>query len=212
METVMRQMKMERRIVKADFEIRQLEDGKTNVIEGYALKFGKLSENMGGVDEVLQRGCLDKTDMSNVVALINHDPNYPLARNTVPDGPGHLELSVDNVGLRFSLTPTDTGYVRDLTANMTAGVINQCSFAFTLAEDGADWSYDSKADMYHRTITQIERLWDVSVVTTPAYPDTEAQAVQRDLCQARDQFCKKMNSEKQKEIRKKRLEIELNLL
>lgn len=203
---------MERRTVTTKFERRTLDDGKTTAIEGYALKFGKLSEDFGGVDETLQRGCLDGADMSNVVALINHDVNYPLARNTVPDGPGHLELSVDNVGLRFSLTPTDTGYVKDLMANMDAGVINQCSFAFTLAENGADWSYDSKADMYHRTITQIARLWDVSVVTTPAYPDTEAQAAQRDLYLARDQFCKKINSEKQMEIRKKRLEIELNLL
>lgn len=65
--------------------------------------------------------------MSNVVALINHDPNYPLARNTVREGPGHLELTVDDTGLRFSLIPTDTAYAKDLMTNMAAGVVNQCS-------------------------------------------------------------------------------------
>lgn len=61
--------KRERRINQTQFEIRTLEDGKTIILEGYALKFGKRSEDFGGVDEILERGCLDKTDMSNVVAL-----------------------------------------------------------------------------------------------------------------------------------------------
>lgn len=91
--------KRERRINQIQFEIRTLDDGKTIILEGYALKFGKRSEDFGGVDEILERGCLDKTDMSNVVALINHDPNYPLARNTVREGPGHLELTVDDTGV-----------------------------------------------------------------------------------------------------------------
>ena len=202
---------MERRTITTKFETRMSDDGKTTVIEGYALKFGKLSEDLGGVDETLQRGCLDGADMSNVVALINHDPNYPLARNTIASGPGSLQLSVDDVGLKFRLTPTDTGYVRDLLSNMDAGVVNQCSFAFTLDPDGVDWSYDKEADMYHRTITKITRLWDVSVVTTPAYPDTDAQAVQRALAKAKERF--KTSEEVKKEgIRRRRLDIDLALL
>lgn len=200
--------KMERRVILTQFEMRQLDDGKTTVIDGYALKFEKKSENIGGVDEVLDRHCLDHTDMSNVVALINHDPNYPLARNTVTDGVGKLELSVDDVGLRFRLIPTETTYVKDLMANMAAGVVNQCSFAFTIANNGANWSYDRDKDMYHRRITAIERLWDVSVVTTPAYPDTEAQTTQRSLQDEKDRYVAEM----QEAIRKRKLEIELELL
>lgn len=203
--------KMERRVIRTDFEVRQLDDGKTTVIEGYALKFGKLSEDLGGMDEILQRGCLDGADMSNVVALINHNADYPLARSTVPDGVGHLDLSVDDVGLKFSLTPTDTGYARDLMTNMAAGVINQCSFAFTLADGGADWAYESETDMYHRTIKHIARLWDVSIVTTPAYPDTEAQAVQRSLQSERDKFLSRGMAENDA-IKKRKIEIELTLL
>lgn len=203
--------KRERRINQTQFEIRTLEDGKTIILEGYALKFGKRSEDFGGVDEILERGCLDKTDMSNVVALINHDPNYPLARNTVREGPGHLSLSVDDTGLRFSLIPTDTTYAKDLMTNMAAGVVNQCSFAFTLAESGADWSYESEKDMYHRAVKHIERLWDVSIVTTPAYPDTEAQAVQRSMQESKEAYVNSLKEE-QENIRKRKLDIELELL
>ena len=203
--------KRERRINQTQFEIRTLEDGKTIILEGYALKFGKRSEDFGGVDEILECGCLDKTDMSNVVALINHDPNYPLARNTVREGPGHLSLSVDDTGLRFSLIPTDTAYAKDLMTNMTAGVVNQCSFAFTLAESGADWSYESEKDMYHRAVKHIERLWDVSIVTTPAYPDTEAQAVQRSMQESKEAYVNSLKEE-QENIRKRKLDIELELL
>lgn len=203
--------KRERRINQIQFEIRTLDDGKTIILEGYALKFGKRSEDFGGVDEILERGCLDKTDMSNVVALINHDPNYPLARNTVREGPGHLSLSVDDTGLRFSLIPTDTVYAKDLMTNMTAGVVNQCSFAFTLAENGADWSYESEKEMYHRAVKHIERLWDVSIVTTPAYPDTEAQAVQRSMQESKEAYVNSLKEE-QENIRKRKLDIELELL
>ena len=203
--------KRERRINQTQFEIRTLEDGKTIILEGYALKFGKRSEDFGGVDEILERGCLDKTDMSNVVALINHDPNYPLARNTVREGPGHMELSVDDTGLRFSLIPTDTAYAKDLMTNMYAGVVNQCSFAFTLAESGADWSYESEKDMYHRAVKHIERLWDVSIVTTPAYPDTEAQAVQRSMQESKEAYVNSLKEE-QENVRKRKLNIELELL
>ena len=44
--------KRERRINQIQFEIRTLDDGKTIILEGYALKFGKRSEDFGGVDEI----------------------------------------------------------------------------------------------------------------------------------------------------------------
>lgn len=177
-------MEKERRILTTMLEIRELDEAQGIVIEGYALKFNKLSENLGGFDEVLDPRCLDAASMENVVALFNHNENYPLGRTTVKEGVGALSLSVDGIGLRFSLRPTSTTYSQDLLANMRAGVINQCSFAFTLAEDGQKWAYDRDMDMYHRTITKIDRLWDVSLVTTPAYQDTEAVATQRALANA----------------------------
>ena len=143
----------ERRTLTTALELREIDDGaggKRRVFEGYALKFNRRSENLGGFDEILRENCLDGTDMSNVVALYNHDASYPLARSTVPSGEGSLRLTVDGIGLRFTLTPTETSYAADLERNMRAGVVNQCSFAFTVADDGQAWTYEHDIDMYHR--------------------------------------------------------------
>lgn len=177
----------ERRILTTKLEVRELENEEGVLIEGYALKFNKVSENLGGYDEVLDARCLDAANMDNVVALFNHNENYPLARNTVKDGAGSLQLVVDTIGLRFILRPTKTSYSQDLIENMRAGVITQCSFAFTVADDGQTWEYEREADIYHRKITNIDRLWDVSLVTTPAYPDTEAVASQRMFDKAKEE-------------------------
>jgi len=79
------------------------DNGELPYIEGYALKFGTRSENMGGFVEMLSKNCLDNTDMNNVVALYNHDESYPLARNTVPSGAGASGVKSAATGLFFLL-------------------------------------------------------------------------------------------------------------
>ncbi len=158
------------------------DDDDEPVIEGYAFKYDKPSEVLGGFVRFVEHiapGALDKTDMSNVVATINHDQNQVLGRSGV-----NLTLTPDRTGLKFRVKPTDTSFARDLITNIKAGVINQCSFAFTVPDndDAQDW-VDSTRDGvdYERTIRQIDHLYDVSVVTTPAYPDTEAKVGQRSM-------------------------------
>lgn len=152
------------------------------VIEGYALKYDKPSEILGGFVRFVEHiapGALDNTDMSNVVATINHDQNQVLGRSGV-----NLTLIPDKTGLKFSVKPTDTTFARDLITNIKAGVINQCSFAFTVAdnEDAQEWQDSTRDGIdYERTIRQIDHLYDVSVVTTPAYPDTVATVGQRSI-------------------------------
>jgi HK97 family phage prohead protease len=179
-------MDKEIRLLTTPVEIRAASDGESGAeyVEGYALKFERWSDVMGfwfPFQEIISRGALDEADLSNVVALINHDPSYPLARSTVNQDVGRLELTVDNIGLRFRFQPTDTSYAKDLMANVRAGVVNQCSFAFSLSEDDSadEWSYDEEAGIYRRRINKFARIYDVSVVTTPAYPDTEAVVGQR---------------------------------
>nr|MDH3152593.1 HK97 family phage prohead protease [Bacillus licheniformis] len=75
------------------------EDGP-KVISGYALKFGTRSHNLGGFIEMIDKRALDQTDMSDVRALIDHDPSKILGRVSA----GTLKLDVDDVGLRFDIT------------------------------------------------------------------------------------------------------------
>lgn len=165
---------LETRQVTAKINLRQLEDSDERVIEGYALKFNKQSDILGGwlrFRETIDADALDGADMSNVVATFNHDQNQVLGRSTV-----NLELEVDNIGLKFKLKPTDTQFARDLMTNIEAGVINQCSFAFTIPDeaDAEEWTDSEEEDVdYNRLIRKIDKLYDVSVVTTPAYSDTE---------------------------------------
>lgn len=157
------------------------DDGEP-VIEGYALKYNKPSEVLGGFVRFVEHiapGALDHTDMSNVVATINHDQNQVLGRSGV-----NLELTPDDVGLKFIVKPTDTSFARDLITNIKAGVINQCSFAFTVPDndEAQEWKDSTRDGVdYERTIREIDHLYDVSVVTTPAYPDTEAMVGQRSI-------------------------------
>lgn len=170
---------MKMKIMTGAKEIRQVttqielrSDGESNeIIEGYALKFDKWSDDLGWFREKLASKSLEKTDMSNVTALFNHNESQILGRSGI-----NLELDVDNIGLRFKVKPTDTSYSRDLMENIRQGVINQCSFAFTVSreQDSEEWRENLESGIYERTIKNIDKLYDVSVVTTPAYPDTEA--------------------------------------
>ena len=137
-------------------------------VVGYASVFNSLSENLGGFRELISERAFDDVMEDSVVALINHDMNYPLARtdnNT-------LTLSVDSKGLRYSFdVPEGLSYGNDLLINLRAGNISQSSFGFIVEED----SWERKDGEHIRTIEKVSRLIDVSPVTIPAYPEATAQ-------------------------------------
>ncbi|NNG66138.1 HK97 family phage prohead protease [Caldanaerobacter subterraneus] len=193
------------RTIQLNAEIRavQQDDTQQKKIVGYALKFNQPSNDLGFI-ETIDKHALDNTDMSDVVALINHDANLVLGRTTS----GTLKLKVDDIGLYFEVTPTDTSYARDLIANMEAGNITQCSFAFVVADDGDDWQIDEETGMITRTILDIAKLYDVSIVTFPAYSQTEAVVAQRKAQDLRAEA----EQRKQRERLKKKLQIELELM
>ena len=133
-------------------------------MEGYAAVFEKQSEDLGGFRETIQRGAFkDAIANSDVRALFNHDANMILARNTS----GTLRLEEDNIGLKYSFEAPNTTAGNDLLEMIRRGDINQSSFGFTVEED----SWDDSNGYMVRTIKKIKRLYDVSAVTYPAYPD-----------------------------------------
>jgi HK97 family phage prohead protease len=176
-------MTKEIRTTTTPMEIREATDDQPMVIEGYALKFNRASSPMGFGEytfrEQIDPHALDNADMRNAVALFNHDQSQVLGRNGV-----NLELSVDETGLRYVLTPPNTQLGRDLVENVRAGIISQSSFAFTIPDDSdaEKWTRDGDAEApYNRLIRSIDHIYDVSPVTTPAYPDTEVKVGARSL-------------------------------
>ena len=176
---VFKKGKTEMRATPTEVKIRSAEDGtETRSIEGYALKFNKRSQPlMGGYFvEILDSRCLDNTDMSNVVATFNHDESRLLGRTGV-----NLTLTKDDVGLRFKIDLPNTTLGNDILEEVRMGILSQCSFAFTLPDDNADvWTRSNEEGVdYKRTILAIDKLYDVSVVTTPAYQDTNVSVGSR---------------------------------
>lgn len=137
-------------------------------IVGYAARFNQLSDVLGNFREQIQPGFFDGIENDDVRALFNHDPNYVLGRSTA----GTLKLSQDDEGLAIEITPPDTTWARDLMTSIKRGDVSQMSFAFSVAENGDKWE---KVDgSWIRTLVKKGRVFDVSPVTYPAYPQTSA--------------------------------------
>ena len=152
---------MEKRLFKMETRMDEVENGLKVV--GHASVYNRLSENLGGFKEIIAPGAFDDVLGDDVRALINHDYNLILARTTS----GTLELSTDETGLKYEFTIPETSYGKDLAVSMERGDISQSSFAFTVDDD--TWETVNGEDV--RTITKVKRLYDVSPVTYPAYPD-----------------------------------------
>lgn len=163
----------ERRTFSQPIELRN--EGEVAKIEGYAAVFDSDSEVMWGEwTERIAKGAFDNTDMSDVRALFNHDPNFVLGRTTN----NTLTLSIDERGLKYSITPPDTQWARDLTESIRRGDISQSSFGFTIEPGETQWDFDVEPAV--RYVKKIQRLFDVSPVTYPAYTETEVSARSRD--------------------------------
>lgn len=195
---------IEHRILSRDVRV-EARAGEAPVIRGYAAVFNQLSDDLGGFREQLQTGAFsDAIGASDVRALINHDSNLVLGRNTS----GTLRMFEDATGLGVEITPPDTQASRDLVELMKRGDVNQMSFAFSVSKDDQAWTRDGTGP-WIRTIKKVARLYDVSVVTYPAYPQTTAAV--RDLQAHQDALAAKAEAEaaeaRQRAARARELEI-----
>lgn len=170
-------------------------DNEKMIVEGYALRFNTLSNDLGGFVETISPQALEDADLSDVRCLIDHDPSKVLGRTTSET----LSLKVDDEGLYFRCRLPDTSYSRDLYENIRLGNINQCSFGFVLDEDG-DTVERRDDGLFKRTLNRIRSLFDVSVVTYPAYNDTDVAPALRSI--------EKVKEKEQEEIRQREQEQE----
>ena len=160
---------IEHRLFNLTEIIVQKKDNEPAHIIGHAAVFNTIA-NIGWFREQILPGAFKKTlKTSDVRALFNHDPNYVLGRNVS----NTLSLSEDEKGLAIDLTPPDTQLVRDMVLTpMERGDLNQMSFGFQVSEE--QWNEVKDEDPL-RSIVIVDPLFDVSVVTFPAYPTTDAK-------------------------------------
>ena len=149
-------------------------------VTGYASIFNSESNDLGGFTEIISPTAFNEViDKSDVFALLDHNKDRGvLARST--NGEGSLKLSIDEKGLKYSFEAPNTALGDEILEGIRRGDIRACSFAFTVAEGGDKWEKRANGT-YLRTINQVDRLYDVSVVYCPAYDATTVKADRRGL-------------------------------
>jgi uncharacterized protein len=134
-------------------------------IAGHAALFDSVSEDLGGFRERIRPGAFAASLVADDVrALFNHDPNVILGRNRA----GTLRLTEDERGLGIEIDPPDTQAARDLMVSIARGDVSQMSFGFSVGPGGQTWEKNDQGVL--RTLTAV-RLFDVSPVVFPAYPE-----------------------------------------
>lgn len=155
----------ERRFTSVPVEIRAA--GEKRTIGGYAAKFDRMSQNLGGFVERIDARAFNKSrgdGWPGVFARYNHDDNMVLGTSRA----GTLRLGIDEVGLTYEVDmPQSRADVYEL---VQRGDVAQSSFAFIVPQNGDDWT-TSDQGFPMRTLLSV-RLLDVAPVNTPAYEDT----------------------------------------
>ena len=102
----------------------------------------------------------------------------------------------------------DTQSNRDVYKSIVAGLLDKMSFAFTVKSQ----SWDRSGEVPKRTITQIDRLYDVSVVDLPAYEGTSIDALTRSLeiADAEIRALDNVKNEQMRLVLRKRLKLKTN--
>ncbi|MBY6835981.1 HK97 family phage prohead protease [Clostridium botulinum] len=191
-----------RRFIADNLEVRESEENSNTkkCIRGYINKFNTRSQYMGFYEEV-NKSAFDKTlaDGHNIYAMYNHDHSKILGSTRSTS----LKLYTDDIGLAFELEINNNiSYVNDLYELVSNGDIDGCSFGFYVTND--NWSYTEEGiDL--RIINELE-LIEVTITPFPAYLDSEAS------CRSFEIHREDLEKHKQNELRKKKIEIELELL
>jgi HK97 family phage prohead protease len=147
-----------------EFEVRAEGDGMT--FTGYASVFNSPSQDLGGFIEYVAPGAFKRSLQSrNEVKLLwNHDSGEPLASLRG----GTMQLVEDDRGLKVTATLPQTSRGKDVAELLRTKVIDSMSFGFNVIKD--TWSRDGQT----RTLDSV-RLFEVSIVSFPAYEATTAQ-------------------------------------
>jgi len=158
---------MERRYFA--IELRAEGDTAAPKLTGYAAVFDQLSVILYGMfRERIARGAFASSLGDDIRALWNHDTNMPLGRTKS----GTLKLDEDAHGLRVEIDPPTTQAGRDAVESIRRGDVDQMSFGFDVLGD--EWDQDGDGQLI-RTLTKI-KLYEVSPVVFPAYPQTTVSA------------------------------------
>jgi HK97 family phage prohead protease len=164
-------------------ELRAFTENDQMIIEGYAAKYNVksrlLSEKGIRFYEVIEPGTFRDHLNDEVYFTFNHSRDKVMAhtRNNT------LTLSEDEIGLKFKAILNNTTDSRDLYERVSRGDLVENSFGFHENPSLQKLDRIAGSDPIKR-ISGIENLFDVSVVTKAAYPNTEVYVRELDETEA----------------------------
>lgn len=160
-----------RELLTEQLEIREDDQGN-KILSGYAVKWEKKSHVMGYYrkfrEQFRQGAFTDSLQNDDQRFLWAHDTSKVLGRTKN----GTLRLIEDSIGLRFELTLPDTTLGEDTYKTIKRGDVDGVSFGFSMINEEIEEPDD---DLMLRTVTKA-KLFEVSAVAFPAYPDSEVSA------------------------------------
>lgn len=167
-----RQQRRQVRSIETGFQTREAEGGP--IIEGYFAVFNSDYEIWPGAIEQVAPGAFTSALGGDIRALADHDTRIVLGRTTA----GTLELREDDRGLYgiIKINPEDQEAM-NLYHRVQRGDVTQCSFGFDIVAEDYEHRPDG-SDLW--TIRDVV-LYEVSVVTFPAYAETSVQARKDDI-------------------------------
>src|SRR5690554_4661400 len=170
------------------------------IVEGKAITYDEKTKlfSMDGEDyfEIIERGALKETDVSDVFLKYNHSDNFMVLART-RNKTLSIEDREDGVYIRATLANTSEG--KDLYELIKRGDVDKMSFAFT-EKDGV---FDEETKTW--TVKNITKLYDVAAVTVPAYENTNIYAVRMNELENRKSELENLI------MRKKRLSIKTQI-
>ncbi len=155
----------------AKFQTRA-EDGNL-YIEGYFAVFGSEYRMWENAIETIDEDAFSDTIGDDIRALVNHDTTLVLGRTTA----GTLTLRIDQIGLWGSIMINQADQdAMNLYERVRRGDVSQCSFGFDIIDQSTEVMENGTTVWKLRKV----KLYEVSVVTFPAYEDTAVVARRRD--------------------------------
>lgn len=148
------------------------EDGNL-YIEGYFAVFGSEYRMWENAIETIDEDAFNETVDGDVRALVNHDSTLVLGRTKA----GTLTLRVDRTGLWGSILINQSDQdAMNLYERVKRGDVSQCSFGFDILDQSTEVMENGT------TVWKLKKveLYEVSVVTFPAYEDTSVIARKKD--------------------------------
>ncbi len=136
--------------------------------------------DMGWYQERIDHQALAGADLKDVMFLVGHDTSMiPLARSRNNNENSTMQMSVTDAGMeiRVDLDVENNPRAAELYSAVKRGDISGMSFMFIVDKDS--WE-DIESDYPKRTILGISKVFEVSAVAFPAYPQTSIQAASED--------------------------------